>query len=138
MGCTIGKDGFALLDATYHPTTPEWLGQVTAVETLRQVWLQQFNAPAEAGQVQWRTPKDLPPSTLMIHSPYDVEAHYSSKRSVEWVGYKVHLTEICDQECPHFIIGVCTTLSTRTDDAVVDGIHQTLSQQQLLPNTVSV
>lgn len=134
LGCTIGKDGFALLDAIYSPSTSEWLRQVPAVETLRQVWLQQFYAPPEAGQVQWRTPKDMPPSTLAIHSPYDVEAHYSSKRSVDWAGYKVHVTEICDQDCPHFITGVCTTLSTRTDDAVVDDIHQNLSQQQLLPD----
>lgn len=133
LGCTMGQDGFALLDAIYHPTSPEWLGQVPAVETLRRVWLQQFYAPTEAGQVQWRTPKDLPPSTLMIHSPYDVEVHYSSKRSVDWVGYKVHVTEICDQGCPHFITGICTTISTRTDDAVVDDVHQTLSQKQLLP-----
>lgn len=134
LGRTIGTDGFALLDAIYQPFTPEWLRQVPAVETLRRVWLQQFYAPTAEGQVQWRTSKDMPPSTLAIHSPYDVEAHYSSKRSVDWVGYKVHVTEICDQECPHFITGVCTTLSTKTDDAVVDDIHQTLSQQQLLPD----
>lgn len=133
LGRTMGKDGFALLEVIYDPSTPEWLRQVPAVETLRQVWLQQFYAPTETGQVQWRTPKDMPPSTLAIHSPYDVEAHYSSKRSVNWVGYKVHVTEICDQDCPHFITGVCTTLSTKTDDAVVDDIHQTLAQQQLLP-----
>lgn len=133
LGCTIGKDGFALLDAIYDWATPEWLRQIPAVETLRRVWLQQFYAPAEDGSVQWRSPKDMPPSTLAIHSPYDVEAHYSSKRSVDWVGYKVHITETCDQDCPHFITGVCTTLSTIPDDAVVESVHQTLSEKSLLP-----
>lgn len=133
LGRTIGKDGFALLDAIYDDATPEWLRQIPAVETLRQVWLQQFYAPAEDGSVQWRSPKDLPPSTLAIHSPYDVEAHYSSKRSVDWVGYKVHVTETCDQDCPHFITGVYTTLSTIPDDAVVESVHQTLSEKSLLP-----
>ena len=133
LGRVIGKDGFALLDAIYDSSTPEWLRHIPAVETLRQVWLQQFYAPGEDGSVQWRPPKEMPPSTITIHSPYDVEAHYSSKRSVDWVGYKVHITEICDEDCPHFITGVCTTLSTKTDDAVVEEVHQTLSKQQLLP-----
>jgi hypothetical protein len=75
----------------------------------------------------------MPPSTWAIHSPYDLEAHYSSKRSINWVGYKVHLTEICDDNCPHFITGVCTTLSTTTDDAVVQTVHQTLAEKTLLP-----
>ena len=56
----------------------------------------------------------MPPSTVAIHSPYDVEAHYSSKRSVNWVGYKAHVTEICDKDTPHFITHVQTTLSTVT------------------------
>lgn len=133
LGRTIGQDGFALLDAIYHPATPEWIRQVPAIETLRQVWLQQFYAPAEDGSIKWRPPKEMPPSTLAIHSPYDVEAHYSSKRSVNGVGYKVHLTEICDENCPHFITGVCTTLSTITDDSVVETVHQSLSEKALLP-----
>lgn len=133
LGRTIGKDGFALLEAVYDASAPAWLREVPAIETLRVVWLQQFYAPTEDGSVQWRTPKDMPPSTLAIHSPYDVEAHYSSKRSVDWVGYKVHITEICDPDCPHFISTVCTTLSTKTDDAVVENVHQNLSRQELLP-----
>lgn len=75
----------------------------------------------------------MPPSTLAIHSPYDREAHYSSKRSVNWVGYKAHLTEICDEGCPQFITEVCTTLATTPDDAVVETIHQDLSEKMLLP-----
>ncbi|MDV2998178.1 MAG: IS1182 family transposase ISAcma46 [Chroococcidiopsis sp. SAG 2025] len=133
LGRTIGKDGFALLDAIYDGATPEWMRQIPAVETLRRVWMQQFYAPTEDGSVQWRSSKDMPPSTLAIHSPYDVEAHYSSKRSVDWVGYKVHITETCDQDCPHFITEVCTTLSTIPDDAVVESVHQTLSEKSLLP-----
>lgn len=136
LGSVIGKDGFALLEAIYDSSTPEWLGHIRAVETLRRVWLQQFYAPGEDGSVQWRPPKEMPPSTIGIHSPYDVVAHYSSKRSLDWVGYKVHITEICDEDCPHFITGVCTTLSTKTDDAVVENVHQTLSQQQFSPKSI--
>ena len=85
LGNQIGADGFALLKAIFAPNAPEWLRCLPAVEILRLVWIQQFYAPVE-GKVQWRVPKDMPPSTTAIHSPYDTEAHYSSKRSVNWVG----------------------------------------------------
>lgn len=132
LGNQMGKDGFTLLESIYDPLTPEWLRFIPAVEILRQVWVQQFYAPIE-GKVQWRTAKDMPPSTIAIHSPYDIEAHYSSKRSVNWVGYKAHLTEICAENSPHFITHVHTTLSTVTDEAVVEPIHQALSEKSLLP-----
>ncbi len=132
LGNQIGTDGLALLKAVYDPRAPEWLHCLPAVEILRQVWVQQFYAPVE-GKVQWRSPSDMPPSTIAIHSPYDVEAHYSSKRSVNWVGYKAHVTEICDENSPHFITHVHTTLSTVTDEALVEPIHASLSEKSLLP-----
>ncbi len=109
----MGEDGESLLNRIYASNAPEWLRLIPAVEILRQVWIQQFYAPVE-GQVKLRSPKDMPPSTIAIHSPYDVEAHYSSKRSVNWVGYKAHVTEICDEDTPHLITHVETTLSTVT------------------------
>ena len=132
LGNQMGADGFCLLKKIYGKNTPEWLRLIPAVETLRQVWIQQFYAPID-GKVQWRTPKDMPPSTIAIHSPYDLEAHYSSKRSVNGVGYKAHITEICDEDSPHFITHVQTTLSTVTDEAVVEPIHKSLSEKSLLP-----
>jgi transposase len=41
----VGQDGFDLLDAIYVPTAPIELRWLKAVETLRQVWLQQYYAP---------------------------------------------------------------------------------------------
>src|SRR5262249_46655752 len=38
----IGADGHALLTAVYAPEAPAWLREVSAVETLRRVWVQQF------------------------------------------------------------------------------------------------
>lgn len=133
LGNLIGTDGFALLNAIYATVAPFWLRQIKAVEILRQVWVQQFYAPDEEGVVQWRTTKDMLPSTIAIHSPYDVEAHYSSKRSVDWVGYKTHITETCGEDCPHLITQVYTTLSTVTDDTAVEPIHQGLEERSLLP-----
>lgn len=43
------------------------------------------------------------PSAELIASPYDPKAWYCTKRGVEWVGYKVHLTETCDSDSPHLI-----------------------------------
>ncbi|MGK7938997.1 MAG: IS1182 family transposase [Crocosphaera sp.] len=140
LGNKIGRDGFNLLDKIYSHRSPDWLRHIAAVETLRQVWIQQFYAPELTSYgkrlktPQLRNPKDMPPSTIAIHSPYDLEAHYSSKRSVNWVGYKVHLTEICDEDSPHFITQVTTTLSTVTDEVVVSPIHEALEEKCLLPD----
>ncbi len=121
LGNRMGADGESLLKKIYAPNTPEWLRLIPAVEILRQVWVQQFYAPVEgqmklrpAKRISARSPKDMPPSTIAIHSPYDIEAHYSSKRSINWVGYKAHVTEICDDNSPRFITNVHTTLSTVT------------------------
>ena len=43
----------------------------------------------------------MPSPAGLISSPYDVEARYSTKREVQWVGYKAHLTETCDEDRPH-------------------------------------
>jgi transposase len=134
LASTIGADGLSLLNAIYEPTAPQQLRQILAVETLRQIWVQQFYAPEPDVQVKWRTVKDMPPSTIAIHSPHDVEAHYSSKRSVDWVGYKVHMTEICDEDSPRFITNVHTTLSTITDEQAVEPIHSKLEDLCLLPD----
>jgi transposase len=106
-GEPIGADGFRLLDAVYGPAAPEWLGQVPAVEVLRRVWLSQ-SYPDE-GRVRWRKAKDLPPAGQRIDSPYDPEASFGHKRSTTWTGYKVHLTETCEDDEVHLITNVETT-----------------------------
>jgi transposase len=133
MGQVIGADGFALLAAVDADDTPEWLRWIPAVEVLRQVWVQQFYAPRPDGLIAWRSPEDMSPSQLTIQSPYDVDACYSTKRSVSWVGYKVHITEVCIDDHPHVITHVHTTVSTTTDESALKPIHQALSEKSLLP-----
>jgi transposase len=36
--------------------------------------------------IRWRTTDERPPSALLIQSPYDLEARYTSKRDTHWVG----------------------------------------------------
>jgi transposase len=69
----------------------------------------------------------------MIASPYDPEARWSTKQTVEWVSYKVHLTEICDQDAPRLITHVETTPATTPDDNMLTTIHEELAAKDLLP-----
>jgi transposase len=118
----IGADGMALLDALRtDPTAPRGL---TAVETLRQIWVQQFWVDQQG--VHWRPRDTLAPGDQLIHSPFDLEARWSCKRSVGWLGYKVHFTETCDSQAPRLITNVQTTPATTTDIEVLDGIQDQL------------
>lgn len=130
----IGRDGrclFALIDET-PPLA--WVRQVPALETLRGVWVQQFYADEQTAH--WRQAKDLPPSSLLICTPYDPEARFSTKRSTTWTGYKVHLTESCDEEAPHLITDVQTTPAPRCDSDMTLPIEQSLQTHQLLPSVL--
>lgn len=128
----IGTDGFYVLDAIYAETTPTSIRNLKAVEILRQVWLQQYYAPIE-GKVQLRTDKDGPPHAKRIFSPYEIEARKSTKRSTSWTGYKVHLTETCEEDLPHLITHVETTVATTQDPTVLPSIHQALASKKILP-----
>lgn len=129
----IGRDGHLLLERLAAPDAPEGLRLLPAVELLRQVWVQQFYQIAE--EVSWRSAEEgFPPASLLINSPYDAEAHYSTKRSTEWVGYKVHLTECCEADLPHLITHVQTTAAPTPDGAVLDDLHGALQGKGALPH----
>jgi transposase len=132
LAVTVGQDGFDLLEAIYASTAPIELRWLKAVEILRQVWLQQYYAPTP--KIQLRSEKDGPPSAIRIPSPYETEARNSTKRSTNWTGYKVHLTETREENLPHLITSVETTPATTQDQQVVTSIHQSLADQNLLPN----
>jgi len=108
----IGADGRALLTVVFASETAAWLAQVPAIETLRRVWVQQFHADEP---VRWRAASDLPPSAVVISSPYDPDARYCKKRETIWTGYKVHLTETCDAELPSIVTDADTTVATTVD-----------------------
>jgi transposase len=127
----VGADGFHLLQALYRENSPHWLREIPMVQTLRHVWVQQFYATEDP--VQWRSEEDLAPSALLIHSPYDSDARFSTKRDILWAGYKVHVTETCDDETPHLITHVETTPATTYDGAVMETIHAALEEKGLLP-----
>lgn len=156
----VGADGVALLQAVYGAAAAPGGRGVAAVEVLRQVWVQQYYYD-ESGQLRWREakvsrarksregsarrragtaadddaePARVPWSSAEIVSPHDPEARFSHKPGkVEWVGYKDHQTETCDEERPNLIVHVVTTPAPEQDVGVVDAIHVALADQHLAP-----
>lgn len=131
LAVRIGQDGYRLLQAVYSENAPGFLREVPAVETLRRVWVQQYYI--QEGQVQQRKKGNLPPGELLIKSPHDVEVRYSHNNDAGWTGYRVHMTETCNEETPHLIINVETTPATTPDRNMTADIHTHLAEKALLP-----
>jgi len=133
----IGADGYQLLDWMVAPGSPPGLRALPALDALRRFWLQQFYRCTVPGLevLRWRTGDEQPPSALLIHSPYDLEARYGSKRDTHWVGYKLHLTETCDPDQPDLITQVITTPATTPDCVMGPSIVHDLAARDLLPGT---
>ncbi len=129
----VGKDGLYLLNSIYESESHHWLWEVEAVQILRQVWLHQFYDLD--GELKLRPAKDLPPTSLRFGSPYDPEAHYGTKRQTHWTGYKVHITETCDDDQPHLITHVETTIAPQSDADMTAPIHDALAEKGCLPET---
>lgn len=131
-----GADGMALLAALTAHDAPAQLRQLPALETLRQVWVQNFFLEESADELQvfWRATDNIPRAGVAIASPYDTEARHGCKGQTEWIGFKVHLTETCETATPNLITNVETTAATVTDDTVTPVIHAALEQRALLPS----
>jgi transposase len=128
----IGRDGHKLLAAISDSTAPPWLWEIPATQILRLIWIQQYYVEEET--VRWRAEQDgLPPSSRFISSPYDLEAHLAKKGTTAWIGYKVHLTESCDEDAPHLITNVETSAAPTADGAMTPEIHEALQNKDLLP-----
>jgi transposase len=52
---------------------------------------------------------------------------------MSWVGYKVHLTESCDEGLPHLITYIHTTAATATDVKQLCTIQERLAAGGVLP-----
>jgi transposase len=137
LAVQIGAEGYALMDAIFGQDDARHLRQLPALEILRQMWLQQYYRCTEPGMeaVRWRGSDERPPAALQIQSAYDLEARYSTKRDTQWVGYKAHLSETCDDGYPDLITQVMTTLATTPDCVMGPAIQQDLAQRDVLPGT---
>lgn len=136
---TIGADGFALLGAVGAGDAPSWLPELPSVKTLRRVWMQ--NYLLSPGGVRWRLSSEdgLPPASDRVDSPTDPESrrarkgHPSGEGGVRWLGYKVHLTETCDDGLPRIVTNVETHAGPTPDRRAIPAAHEALEARGLLP-----
>lgn len=84
----IAADGYALMTTVFAlpPTHP--LRALPALEVLRQIWIQQFYRCTIPGAdtIRWRSRDEEPPSSLLIQSPYDLDARYGCHGETQWIG----------------------------------------------------
>jgi transposase len=163
LAIAYARDGYALLEAVYAESSPAWLRELPAVDVLRRVLLQNYTRTITGGkEVIKRREKEpegdgLPPGHIRIASPYDTGARWGAKRGEFWLGYKLHVTETCDDEprcgCPgdggtgrrghdedcaapsfpNLITHVATTEATVPDGQMTSVIHDELAAKTLAP-----
>ena len=170
LAVAYARDGYALLEAVYDPSAPPWLRELPAVDVLRRVLLQNYTRTitADGREVIRRREKEpdgdgLPPGHARIASPYDLDARWGAKREEFWLGYKLHVTETCDDPpactCPaaqvataragrhgrehdkgcaqlvfpNLITNVATTGATVTDNQMTGPLHDDLAEKNLAP-----
>jgi transposase len=135
LAAEMGAEGYALLDAVFGSEQAVGLRDLPTLEVMRQVWLQHYYRCTEAGfeEVRFRGKEERPPSARRLSTPHDPEARYSTKRDIQWVGYKVHLTESCDETYPDVITQVTTTVATTPDSVMGPAIQSDLAHRDLLP-----
>jgi hypothetical protein len=107
LAIAYARDGYALGEAVYDPSAPAWLREIPAVGILRRVLLQTCTRAisADGKEVIKRREKEpegdgLPHGKARIASPYDTDARRGVKREQFWLGYKLHVTEACDDAPP--------------------------------------
>lgn len=133
MAQVIGEDGRHLLGAMTEKDAPTELARLNSVLIMRQIWTQQYYMEEE--QMHWRTKEQYgtPPSRKMVASPYELDARYASKNTLSWIGYKVHVTETCDDDSPRLITQVETTAATTPDHQLTEKIQADLISRNLQP-----
>lgn len=127
----VGRDGFLLLELI--ETQAPQLAELEKVETLKKVWQRHYTR-SEEGEINWRKTSEMTKAATAIESPYDMEARYSSKHDIIWTGYKVHLSETCDDALPRLITNVLTTPATTQDVASTEQIQASLAKRNLSPS----
>ena len=106
LAIAYAKDGYALLEAVNDPASPAWLRELPAIDVLRRVLVQNYTRTITGSkEVIKRREKEpegdgLPPGHARIASPYDLDARWGVKREEFWLGYKLHVTETCDDAPP--------------------------------------
>lgn len=153
LAVQYARDGYALVAACYEETAPPWLREIPAVQVLRTVLIQSFTrALGEDGAevISRREPGGggVPPAHIKISSPYDADARWGAKKDLHWLGYKLHISETCDDppacgcpaagRCAHdvrpdLITCVMTTPATVCDIELTTPVNAALHDRDLAP-----
>jgi transposase len=150
LAVAYGRDAVTLLRAIGGEQAPDWLSELPAVDVLRRVLVQNYLLTTDARgreviRMREADTDGLPPGRARISSPYDPDARWAAKgEDLFWNGYKVHLTETCDDpdepaggdpagERPNLITNVATTDATVPDAAMTEPVHAALAERDLLP-----
>jgi hypothetical protein len=166
LAIAYARDGYALLEAVYDSAAPAWLRELPAIGVLCRVLLQNYTRTIteDGREVIRRREKrpegdGLPPGHARIASPYDTDARRAARRdSSSWLGYKLHITETCDDPppctcrpagdgardrehgrgCahlvfPNLITNVATIDATVTDHQMTEPVQDALAARNLAP-----
>ncbi len=138
----FGRDGRNLITALFAQRQRPWLRELPQVAVLCTVLRQNYlveTAKDGSGVMRRRTEKDgVPPAPLRLASPHDPDARWAAKgKDLFWLGYKLHLTETCEDpdqnETPNLITNVHTTAGTTPDNSATVPIHRDLAERGLAP-----
>lgn len=126
----VAKDGYFLLDAL-ETKADQNLSQLEQVAIFRQVWEHHFVKEGDTPKL--KEGSERTPLKERFNSPYDPEAKHGNKGSKQWEGYKLHITEQCDDDLPHLITHVITTTADVMDMPITLDVHKALKDKALLP-----
>ena len=149
LAVQYGRDGYWLLEQVHGPGAPGWLAELPAVQALRQIWIQQYYRDGEKVIRREEREHGLPPGRDRIVSPYDLEARYSEKHGMSWLGYKGHFTETVSDPAdddpgtgrpavPNLVTDVQTTHAAVPDVVMTGPVHDSLDASGLLPGEHAV
>lgn len=127
-----GQDGFWFL-AQVAQSAPAGVTKLAEVELLRTVWAQQFpqgpGTPPRSKRVM---------GAEVIESPHEPEVRYAIKRGKDWTGYKLQVTETCDEDRPHLIVDLEPTGALDNDAPELPAVQARLQAQDLVPSEQQV
>ncbi len=122
-----GQDAFWFL-AQLDRSASDALRRLPAVEILRTILAQQFPGGPTAPPAVKR-----PSGQAIIESPHEPEARRGTKRSQSWTGYKVQVSESCDDGGPRFIVDLEATGALENDSPQLAPLRARLHQRGLTP-----
>jgi transposase len=123
----VGHDGYWLLKEIERGA-PEGVGSLSEVETLRSVLEQQFPQGPEQGPTARRLG-----GRGVIETPHDPEVRGAKKGKKSWLGFKVQVTENCDDDVVSLIVDIDVTEAMDYDGTALPDIQGRLAERELTP-----